>query len=147
MVKSLFVAPKLILYAGKMPTRKTLITITIKIPKEKLREAGEGSLRKSVEFNDVVDDYVLVIQIPTVEEPIVLPFSKDTDTNTNSMVLLKGWNDLFLKFKYEYYPGTDRCLNWHTFSTRLVPFSFSFSTIISFLTPSLSSFVTLLIKL
>jgi hypothetical protein len=47
-----------------MPPRKTPTKITIKTPKAKIREVGNGSLRNSFEFDDIADDYVPVIQIP-----------------------------------------------------------------------------------
>jgi hypothetical protein len=89
-----------------MPPRKKPVKITIKTPKANPKEANKGSLRKSVDFDDLTDDYVPVIQIPSVKEPVVHLILNDTDHTTNSTMLFLGWNDLFLKFKDEDYLGT-----------------------------------------
>jgi hypothetical protein len=97
-----------------MSSRKTLGKVSIKVPRGKIKEIGEGSHNRPIKIEDPAKDYVhvtakdyvqVIIQLMATEEPLSRPIFKDIKASTETQVLLLGWKELFLKFKNEYYLG------------------------------------------
>jgi hypothetical protein len=63
--------------AWNMPPRINPMLTTTKSPKAKSNEIGEGSWKNPIEIEDPVEERVLVIQSPVLEEYLPQPIFKD----------------------------------------------------------------------
>jgi hypothetical protein len=78
---------------------------------------------------------------------MMTPLKRRRKQQKMNMVLLTSMVTMVpINSKLFWAGGDDGCLNWHTFSTHLIPFSYHFPLITSFLILSLSSFSLIFIK-